>query len=199
MALAYGDPHYRIFVDPPFLGSTSSSYSFTLCFNEHDAERYSAYYCPLGTFKTDINGPDEPLQELALGEGSDTIPPAYPIEVGSNSETEFLGVGLFVLIIGTSNGVNYWYPRIGGAPGTETMKVTSTTSGSLSLTFTVTFRVYCVPEYTGLDCNTPISLVNNNDNSSNTLPTTLPPTTTLPATVFTTMETTQEKTTDNSK
>ena len=62
-------------------------------------------YCPLGMITRRANSVDEPLQELALREGAENIPPAYPTlqtGTGSSTSTVFLGVGLYVVVVDDS-------------------------------------------------------------------------------------------------
>ena len=78
-------PQYRVSVDPPIEvsslppGVTADSVSVILCFREESSTNgTNLNYCPLGMITKTANSVDEPLQELALREGAENIPPAYP-------------------------------------------------------------------------------------------------------------------------
>ena len=110
---ACAQPQYRVSVDPPIpvLGLPANvaadSVSIIVCFREADSTNGADLnHCPLGMITRRANSVDEPLQELALGEGAENLAPAYPTVqatmLGSSTTTVFLGVGLYVVVVDDS-------------------------------------------------------------------------------------------------
>ena len=143
-------PQYRVFVDPPVLvsglpvGVTAHSLSVIVCFREANSMNGANLdYCPLGMITIRANSVNDPPQELALREGAENIPPAYPT-----------AVGLYVVIVRNNNMMlaAHQFLQIDTTP--EMLSYagpTSTTIGSPVLV-TVVFRVDCV---LGSICTTP--------------------------------------------
>ena len=179
----YAKPQYRVTVVAPAFGALSSipagipgTAIVTLCFRETFSLRMrDSSHCPLGVHQELlVNAVDAPPEELALGDGADTIPGPFPTFM-TGEEIRFQGVGLLVTVRGDVNsdvldteifntylGLN----AMNGAPGTDIITPGAVIAG---ITFIVTFVVNCVPGFIGPDCNT--------------LGTEGPPTTTLPPTM----------------
>ena len=67
----------------------------TLCFREvFNSRNMDSSYCPLGVHQELlVNAVDTPPEELALGDGADTIPGPFPILI-IGGEIRFQGVNL---------------------------------------------------------------------------------------------------------
>ena len=137
-----GQPLYHVSVDPPIKVSPlpPDVVIVTLCFGPADFSFLEPLNleCPLGNISRVSNGPDEPLEQLALGTGSDNIPPSY---------TEV--IEMYMLATRNGQTTHSEVLRRISAPAGEL--VTVSTTGTVG-TITVTFQVDCVP---GKDCVQP--------------------------------------------
>jgi hypothetical protein len=161
----------------------------TLCFREAGSTDPSTSYCPLGIHEESLvgNPVDGPLVELALRDGADALPAAYPV-VMTNQGTIFPGVGLLLtvrngatseelgrVVFGQVNGMG------NRAPGTLVITGAFRTMPDFGALISVSFMADCVPEFTDPNCTTPAPP------TTSALPTTTPtpPTTATPTTLTT--------------
>jgi hypothetical protein len=135
----------------------------TLCFREAGSTDPSTSYCPLGIHEESLvgNPVDGPLVELALRDGADALPAAYPV-IMTNQGIIFLGVSLLFTV---RNGVTseelgrMEFLQVNGmgnrAPGTFITTGVFRTMPDFGALIGVSFMADCVPEFTGPDCITP--------------------------------------------
>jgi hypothetical protein len=135
----------------------------TLCFREAGSTDPSTSYCPLGIHEESLvgNPVDGPLVELALRDGADALPAAYPV-VMTNQGIIFLGVGLLLTV---RNGVTseelgrMEFGQVNGmgnrAPGTFITTGAFRTMPDFGALISASFMADCVPEFTGPNCTTP--------------------------------------------
>ena len=100
-------PQYRVTVDAPAFEAFSSipasiprgTAIVTLCFREiFNSRNMDSSYCPLGVHQELlVNAVDTRPEELALGDGADTIPGPFPADM-VQGEIRFQGVGLLILV-----------------------------------------------------------------------------------------------------
>ena len=119
----------------------------TLCFRElNNTKRYDEDYCPLGKLTLPIpNDYAASRKYLKLGDEAEFIPPAYPQG--------------FELLLSASGVINtsfvtqgpYIFNQIGDAPG---VAVTTDFVLLLDVGYSVTAGADCFPGFTGLECNT---------------------------------------------
>ena len=165
----YAQPQYRVTVDAPAFEVLSSipadiprgTAIVTLCFREVFSRNMNSSYCPLGVHQEFlVNAVDTPPEELALGDGADTIPgPFSTVMIGG--EIRFQGVNLLVTVRGDVNSdvldtvvfsTYVGFNQMNGAPGTVIVTPGTAIAGII---FVVRFVVNCVPGFIGPDCNTP--------------------------------------------
>ena len=134
-------PQYRVTVDVPVFEVSSSipasipreTAIVTLCFREvFSLSLMDSSHCPLGVHQELlVNAVDTPPEELALGDGADTIPGPFPTFT-LDGEIRFQGVGLLVTVRGDVNSdvldtsifsAYAGFNSMNGAPGTEIVQL----------------------------------------------------------------------------
>ena len=154
---------YRVTVDAPAFEAFGIPMSIpretaivTLCFREvFNSRNMDSSYCPLGVHQELlVNAADTPPEELALGDGADTIPGPYPT-VLIGGQLHFQGVNLLVTVRGDVNSdvldTEIFNTYVGdntrnGAPGVVIITPGTTIAG---IQFFVRFVVNCVPGFIG--------------------------------------------------
>lgn len=193
-AMMYAQPQYRVSVDAPAItvgGDTpEETLVFTLCFREAGSTDMSTAYCPLGLHEETLGDTavDPPPEELALRDGADMLPAAYPTAItgGPNPMMIFLGVGVLVTVErgGTVLGSQLILQANGSPSGTGEPGTVIDIPASLfeGVVYTARFMINCIPEFTGPDCTTPVQLATMAPPTTMAPPITPPLTTSPPAT-----------------
>ena len=167
-----GQPQYRVSVRTNILITIPSdvvedSVRVTLCFRERTNTDSDLSDCPLGSITRQPNPGCGQFEPLPLGNGSDAIPPAYPVQELQNNGVLYFGVGVYIVITGRRNGETetqqlvdrFFGASLGSAPETVSRLEPVTLTGTITGDFIITrlrVRVDCVPEFTGPECITPV-------------------------------------------
>ena len=167
-----GQPQYRVSVDNEFRITIPSdvvedSVRVTLCFRERTNTDSDLSDCPLGSITRQPNPGCGQFEPLPLGNGSDAIPPAYPVQELQNNSVLYFGVGVYLVITGRRSGeaetqqliARFFSGSLGSAPGAVSRIRLITLTGTITGDFIITrlrVRVDCVPEFTGPECITPV-------------------------------------------